>query len=39
MDVSKVITHHFDFRDFQESFAVMISEQSVKVRLNWSKID
>jgi threonine 3-dehydrogenase len=36
LDISPVITHRFDFSDYQEGFKVMASGQSGKVILNWS---
>ena len=36
LDVSPVITHRFDFKDFEEGFQIMRSGQSGKVVLNWS---
>lgn len=36
LDVNKVITHRFDFRDFEEGFDVMQSGRSGKVVLNWA---
>lgn len=39
LDVSAVITHHFDFRDFEQGFAAMNSGQSGKVILDWSNVD
>jgi len=35
LDISPVITHRFDHRDFEEGFRVMASGQSGKVILNW----
>ncbi|NNC23389.1 L-threonine 3-dehydrogenase [Salinisphaera sp. USBA-960] len=35
LDVSPVITHHFDIEDFQEGFDVMMAGQSGKVILHW----
>jgi threonine 3-dehydrogenase len=35
LDISPVITHHFDIDDFQQGFDVMCSGQSGKVVLNW----
>ncbi|PIB26627.1 L-threonine 3-dehydrogenase [Amylibacter kogurei] len=37
LDVSKVITHHFDFNDFEQGFAAMKSGTSGKVVLDWTK--
>ncbi|MGD9215967.1 MAG: zinc-binding dehydrogenase, partial [Desulfobacteraceae bacterium] len=36
LDIAPVITHRFDFSDYQEGFKVMASGQSGKVILNWS---
>jgi threonine 3-dehydrogenase len=35
LDISPVITHRFDFRDYEQGFAAMISGQSGKVILTW----
>jgi threonine 3-dehydrogenase len=35
LDISPVITHHFDYTDFQEGFEIMASGNSGKVILNW----
>lgn len=35
LDITPVITHHFDYSDFQEGFDVMRSGKSGKVILNW----
>ena len=35
LDISAVITHRFDYKDFQKGFDVMLSGQSGKVILNW----
>ncbi len=35
LDVSPVITHHFDVADFRQAFELMESGQSGKVILNW----
>lgn len=35
LPLEKIITHHFDYTDFQEGFDVMRSGQSGKVILNW----
>ena len=39
LDISKVITHHFDVKDFEKGFEAMISGQSGKVILDWSNIN
>lgn len=36
LDVSSVITHHFEYHDFEEGFQIMGSGQSGKIILNWS---
>lgn len=36
LDVSPVITHHFDIEDYQQAFEIMASGQSGKVILNWA---
>jgi threonine 3-dehydrogenase len=35
LDITPVITHHFDIENFQEGFATMNSGQCGKVILNW----
>ena len=35
LDISKVITHHFNYQSFEEAFDVMRSGKSGKVVLNW----
>ncbi|MDR2899135.1 MAG: L-threonine 3-dehydrogenase [Clostridiales bacterium] len=35
LDISPIITHRFDYKDFQKGFEAMISGQSGKVVLNW----
>ena len=35
LDISPIITHHFDIDDFQQGFDVMASGQSGKVILDW----
>ena len=35
LDISPVITHHFDVSDFRQAFELMESGQSGKVILNW----
>jgi len=37
MDISPVITHRFHYTDFAKGFEAMISGQSGKVVLDWSK--
>ncbi len=36
LDISPVITHRFDYRDFEQGFAVMASGMSGKVILHWT---
>ncbi len=38
LPLEKIITHRFDFKDFQQGFDVMLSGQSGKVILDFSKI-
>ena len=35
LDLSPVITHRYNFRDFQQLFDVMVSGQCGKVLLEW----
>lgn len=35
LDISPVITHRFDYREFEKGFAAMLSGQSGKVILKW----
>jgi threonine 3-dehydrogenase len=37
LDISPVITHRFDYKDFEQGFQVMRSGQSGKVVLTWSE--
>ena len=37
LDISKVITHRFDIKDFEKGFAVMQNGESGKVVLNWAE--
>ena len=39
LDISQIITHRFDIRDYEKGFEAMISGQSGKVVLNWSHIN
>ena len=39
LDISPIITHHFDIRDYEKGFEAMISGQSGKVILDWSHIN
>ena len=38
LDISRVITHRFDVKDFEEGFKVMNSGESGKVVLDWQNI-
>src|ERR1700728_4598955 len=38
VDIAPVITHRFDFSDFQEGFDAMISGQTGKVILDWTSL-
>ncbi len=37
LDIKPVITHHFDFKDFQQGFDAMLSGNSGKVILHWAE--
>jgi len=37
LDISKVITHRYHYTDFKKGFEAMISGQSGKVILDWTK--
>ena len=39
LDISEVITHHFDIKDFAKGFEAMISGESGKVILDWSHVN
>ncbi len=39
LDISGIITHRFDIRDYEKGFAAMISGQSGKVILDWSRVN
>ncbi len=39
LDISKIITHHFDIRDFEKGFEAMISGNAGKVILDWAHIN
>ena len=39
LDISPIITHRYDIKDYQEAFDVMRSGQSGKVILDWTKIN
>ena len=38
LDITPIITHHFDIRDYEKGFAAMISGESGKVILDWTKL-
>ncbi|MEG0804988.1 MAG: L-threonine 3-dehydrogenase [Lachnospiraceae bacterium] len=38
LDISSIITHRFDIRDFQKGFDAMISGNSGKVVLDWTQL-
>ena len=38
LDLSPIITHHFDVRDYEKGFEAMISGNSGKVILDWTKL-
>ena len=38
LNIKPIITHHFDIKDFQKGFDAMLSGESGKVILDWSKI-
>ena len=39
LDISDIITHHFDIKDFQKGFDAMISGNSGKVILDWAHVN
>ncbi|MCR4712648.1 MAG: L-threonine 3-dehydrogenase [Clostridia bacterium] len=39
LDLSQIITHRFDIRDYEKGFQAMISGQSGKVVLDWAHIN
>lgn len=39
LDISPIITHRFDIKDYEKGFEAMISGQSGKVVLDWSHIN
>jgi len=39
LDISKIITHRMDIRDFEEGFAAMNSGKCGKVILDWTKLN
>lgn len=36
--LQKIITHHFDIKDYKKGFEAMISGNSGKVILDWSRV-
>lgn len=38
LDISKIITHRFDIKDYEKGFEAMISGQSGKVILDWGNV-
>ena len=36
-DISKIITHRFDYKDFEKGFELMESKKSGKIILEWNK--
>lgn len=38
LDMSPIITHRFDYKDFQKAFEIMNTGNSGKIILNWSEI-
>ena len=39
LDISAIITHRLNIKDYKKGFDAMISGQSGKVILNWEDID
>ena len=39
LDISDIITHHFDIKDLQKGFDAMISGNSGKVILDWAHVN
>jgi threonine 3-dehydrogenase len=37
LDITPVITHHFDYKDFKEGFDLMATGNSGKIILEWEK--
>ncbi len=37
LDITPVITHHFDYKDFEQGFEIMRSGNSGKIILNWAE--
>jgi threonine 3-dehydrogenase len=38
LDITPVITHHFDYKDFIEGFDLMSTGNSGKIILEWEKV-
>ena len=38
LDISPIITHHFDYKDFQTGFELMRAGKSGKIILDWTKV-
>ena len=38
LDISKIITHRFDIRDYEKGFEIMNSGNSGKVVLDWTSL-
>ena len=39
LDISEIITHRFDIKDYEKGFEAMISGQSGKVVLDWAHVN
>ena len=39
LDISPIITHHFEIKDYEKGFEAMISGQSGKVILDWAHVN
>ena len=39
LDISGIITHHFDIKDYRKGFEAMISGESGKVILDWAHVN
>ena len=39
LDISEIITHRYDIKDYQKGFDAMLSGYSGKVILDWSKVE
>jgi threonine 3-dehydrogenase len=37
VDISPVITHRFDYTEFEKGFEAMVSKQTGKVILDWTR--